>query len=327
MCLNTSAGKIACLIFIFYLTISCNPEKSINEPFKDGSGLMAISGMDKINDSTYLAVYDLKSFEEGNRMGVIEVSEDEGLRIYPVTVTNWQHEDGKGSDLESICNLPNRGNEFLIAESGKWDGKYGRMFHIQLNYKSGNYRVKVMGVFDIPEFDAKGPEDSAGDEIEGLTCLLTDTNEYLVLFGERGGSEAYKEGLIRWARADLDTYDLIWNENGMSGKRVNAPGSWKNSNLNRDISGLYSDADNKLWAVASEELGEMGPFNSIVYQIGEVRNTMEDPILVRDTLTVHKMITGFKAEGISAGTGLLPGSVFAIGTEDELLGGSWRVLN
>lgn len=327
MRLFISAEKIACLIFLFFLTISCNLENSGIEPIKDESDLLAISGMERINDSTYLAVYDLKSFEEGNRIGVIEVSEDEGLHTYPVNVTNWRHEDGKGSDLESICKLPNRENEFLIAESGKWDGKYGRMFHIQLNHMSGNYRAEVMGVFDIPEFDAKGPEDSAGDEIEGLACLLTDTNEYLVLFGERGGSDAYEEGLLRWAVAAPGTYELEWNDKGKSGKLVNAPGNWKNSNLNRDISGLYMDADQKLWAVASEELGEMGPFNSIVYQIGEVRNTMEDPILVRDTLTVHKIITGFKAEGISAGTGLLPGSVFAIGTEDEWLGGSWRVLN
>jgi hypothetical protein len=44
-------------------------------------------------------------------------------------------------------------------------------------------------------------------------------------------------------------------------------------------------------------------------------------------MVVYKRIDGYKVEGISAGTGLIPGSVFTIGTEDEQLGGSWRVLN
>jgi hypothetical protein len=113
----------------------------------------------------------------------------------------------------------------------------------------------------------------------------------------------------------------------VAGIEVNAPGTWDNEILNRDISGLHIDEDNNLWATASEELGDNGPFNSIVYKVGMIQMDVEEPIHLIDSMEVHSILNGYKAEAISGGTGLIPGSMFAVGTEDELLGGSWRVLN
>jgi hypothetical protein len=274
----STAGKIACLMFLVFIAISCNGEKSVKKSISDDPDMMAISGMDMISDSSFLAVYDLKSFEEGHRVGVIKLSENKGINVYPVPIANWQHADGKGSDLESVCSLPGQKNEFLIAESGKWDGRFGRMFHIRLYAAATNFKAEVLGLFDIPEFDSKGPDDDVGDEIEGIACLLTDSNDIMVLFGERGGSNAYKNGLIRWAQADLDTYELKWTTKGKVGVEINAPGHWTNDSLNRDISGLHLDEDNGLWAVASEELGENGPFNSIVFRIGMVQGSSKIPL-------------------------------------------------
>ncbi len=288
---------------------------------------MAISGMDKIDEGAYLAVYDLKGFEEGNRLSVIEVDPASGIKAQPVLINNWKHEDGAGSDLESVCRLPDRENEFLIAESGKWDGEYGRLFHLKLVNATSSYYAEILGVIELPEFDAKGPDDPAGDEIEGLACFSTLNSELVVLFGERGGSDTYTDGLIRWALADLSKYELKWTTVGKTGVTVNAPDIWKTGDLNRDISGLHIDEDQNIWAVASEELGDNGPFNSIVYQIGNVQADLIEPVIFSDSLEVYKAISGFKAEAISGGTESIPGSRFTIGTEDEQLGGSWRVLN
>lgn len=318
---------LAGMSLLSLLMESCTLENRGNASNETPSNLMAISGMDKINDSTYLTVYDLKSHEEGNRIGVIEVSPEGGINVFPVAVSDWLHDDGKGSDLESVCSLPNRDNEFLIAESGKWDGKFGRMFHLKLIGDSKSYEAQIVGVFDLPEFDAKGPGDGAGDEIEGLACQSKNTGKVWVYFGERGGSEAYQNGVIRWAEADLNDHTLTWTETGQVGIQVNAPGPWVDISSNRDISGLHIDENNTLWATASEELGENGPFNSIVYKVGKVQSNFEDPIRMSDQMDVRYTLNGYKAEAISGGTGLIQGSVFTVGTEDELLGGSWRVLN
>ncbi|WP_103665742.1 hypothetical protein [Gracilimonas amylolytica] len=291
------------------------------------NNLMAISGMDKVDEGAYLAVYDLKSFEEGSRLSVIEVDPASGIKVQPVLINDWKHEDGAGSDLESVCRLPDRENEFLIAESGRWDGEYGRLFHLKLVNASSSYNADILGVIELPEFDAKGPDDPAGDEIEGLACFSTLNNELIVLFGERGGSDAYTDGLIRWAQADLRSYKLKWATEGKTGVAVNAPGNWTNSSLNRDISGLHIDEALNIWAVASEELGENGPFNSIVYRIGKVNGDNNKPVILSDSLEVYKELSGFKAEAIAAGTDSIPGSRLTIGTEDEQLGGTWRVLN
>ncbi|MFP8487969.1 hypothetical protein ACKGJO_02630 [Gracilimonas sp. Q87] len=324
---KSSLVRIGSLVLLGFLMVSCNSESEGIQPAEEQLNLMAISGMDRINDGSYLSVYDLKSFEEGNRVGIIEVSEDIGINVYPVKVTHWQHEDGAGSDLESVCGLHNRDNEFLIAESGKWDGKFGRMFHLKLTGDSTSYEAQVLGVLDLPEFDAKGPQDNAGDEIEGLACISTQTDNVMVLLGERGGSSAYPNGLIRWAEADLSDYSLNWSEKGRKGVEVNAPGNWVDDKKNRDISALYIDGGNSLWATASEELGDNGPFNSLIYKVGTVQVDDQIPIRLVKNFEVYKTLNGFKAEAITGGTELIPGSVFAIGTEDELLGGSWRVMN
>lgn len=318
---------MAILAVLSLLMLSCTQKTKNHMAIEKSWGLAGISGMEKINERYYLTIYDLKSYEEGNRVSVIEVEPESGVRVHLVSINDWIHPDGAGSDLESVCKLPGRENEFLIAESGKWDGEYGRMFHIRLKEGVFPFKADVLGVFGIPEFDAKGPDDSAGDEIEGLACYHKGDNKLGVIFGERGGSDVYPQGLLRWAEADLLEYELSWTAEGKVGLSVNAPGDWVDGALNRDISGLHIDKENKLWAVSAEELGDNGPFSSIVYQVGMVFTQDPEPILVLDSLVVYKRMDGFKAEGISWGTGLIPGSRFSIGTEDEQLGGSWRVLN
>ncbi|MDZ7807525.1 MAG: hypothetical protein U5K71_10465 [Gracilimonas sp.] len=150
-------------------------------------------------------------------MSILRVKEDESYKLEPLVVSDWRNNDGKGSDLEAACKIPSTENEFLISESGKWDGKYGRIFHLQINKQDTSYIAEIMGVLDFPEFDAKGPDDETGDEVEGLACQSTNNDKVRIFFGERGGSQAYSSGLIRWAEADLTNYSLAWTNGGKNG--------------------------------------------------------------------------------------------------------------
>ncbi len=121
--------------------------------------------MARIDNRHYLAVHDFLAFEEGNRLSVIEISKNLDVIVSPVSFSNWSHVDGKPSDLEGACSIPGRSGEFLLVEAGHWDSNYGRMFHVEIDKAKAPHQGTVLGVFDLPEFNAKGPGDDVGDEI------------------------------------------------------------------------------------------------------------------------------------------------------------------
>ncbi len=285
------------------------------------------SGMAMIDDTHYLAVHDELSFETGARVSVLQVTADQNVIVTPVSPATWKHEEGRSSDLEGVCAIPMRDGEFLLVEAGHWNGSGGRMFHVKVDITKTPHEVEVLYAFDLPEFDPKGPSDPEGDEIEGIACAARSDGSTLVILGERGGSSVYPSGLLRWVVIDFEAPGALrFSAAGSTGKAVDAPGSWSDPATNRNISALHLDSDNNLWAAASEDLGDSGPFGSIVYKVAEVRADDPDPIQVVDSFSVSHTVDGFKIESLAAPTTQVEGSVIAIGTEDEALGGVWRAL-
>ncbi len=283
--------------------------------------------MAMIDDTHYLAVHDTLSHEPGARISVLEVIADQNVSITPVSPADWAHDEGQSNDLEGVCAVPKRDGEFLLVEAGHWDGAFGRMFHVKVDITKATPQVNVLHAFDLPEFDRKNSADPAGDEIEGIACAARSDGRTLVILGERGGSSVYATGLLRWLVIDLEAPgELQFSAGGFAGKTVDAPGSWSDPARNRDISALHLDSENNLWAAASEDLGDSGPFKSIVYKVAELRADDPDPIQIVDSFYVSHTVDGFKIESLAAPTTQAEGSVFAIGTEDEAFGGVWRTL-
>ncbi len=285
-----------------------------------------ISGMAAIDESRYIVVRDLKGFEDGARIGLLQTFEDQRYSIDPISVSDWSHPDGRPSDLEAVCSTPWRPGEFLIIESGHWEGRYGRLFHMRIQLSSMGLSAEVLQSYDMPEFDTKGPDDP-GDEMEGLACAPRSDGRTLVMVGERGGSTAYPNGLLRWFTLDPDANDVEWTPEGRTGLEVDAPGEWHVRELNRDVSALHLFADGTLWAAATDDVSDVGPFSSVVYQLGQVWPDAESPILLLPEFAVERTVSGFKIEGLADGTEATPISNFAIGTEDEVFGGTWRPLH
>ncbi len=280
-----------------------------------------------IDDTHYLAVHDELSHEPGARISVVEVIADQNVVVTPVSPETWEHGDGRSNDLEGVCSIPERDGEFLLVEAGHYDGSFGRMFHVKVDIAKIPYQLEVLYTFELPEFDPKGRLDPAGDEIEGIACAARSDGSTLVILGERGGSSVYAAGLLRWLVIDLDAPgDLRFSAAGIAGKTVDAPGSWSDPASNRDISALHLDSDNNLWAAASEDLGDSGPFKSIVYKVAVVMADDPDPVQIVDSFSVSHTVDGFKIEALAAPTTQAEGSVLAIGTEDEAFGGVWRTL-
>lgn len=276
------------------------------------------SGMTNVNDSTYVVVYDVKTYKpEAERLGIIQVTSD-GFRVFPIHVEFWGDE-GIASDLESICEVPGKNNEFLVAESADWQGKLGRVFHIRVYIPQR--KAEILNVFRLP-LSHQNDFGKTGDQYEGIHCLNRSDGKYTVILTERGGSMVYPRGVIRWGIWDMKTNEFSMTEPGRFGIEVNAPGNWVDPRTKRSITDLYVDEHDAVWAAASDDEGDFGPFYSVIYKLGKISKG-DIPIVVDSNLKVAKEIYGFKIESL-AGPAKGLNCTHSFGTEDEDYGGVWR---
>lgn len=311
---------------IMFQMNSCTTSQSIVnadhqkiDPLKLSGGS---SGMEKLNDQSYLVVYDIKNFKEGTRVAMIHVT-DEAIQVSPIHVSGWGKE-GKSSDLESICKIPGTTDEYLIAESGNWKGNLGRIFHIKIG--TTQQSARVLGVTKLPFKHINSPG-IVGDQYEAILCLPYNETERILILGERGGSEIHPRGTIKWGIYNINTHQLKFNDIGMKGIPVNAPGDWTNKKNKRDITDLHMDVDGGIWAAASEDTGDVGPFYSVIYKLGEVNKlNKEQPLTIYSDFKTWTSIPGFKIEALSGPSKHIQ-STLSFGTEDEIYGGVWRAIS
>lgn len=280
-----------------------------------------ISGMAQIDGNSYLVVHDALSFETGPRMSIIRLSADAPPVFHPVTIDSWPNGDGQASDLESLCPVPSRPNDYLMAESGTWKGKGGRLFHVHLD--SLTNKAAILGVMKLPVLADNNPQ-QVGDQYEGIACIRGTDGRLLLLLGERGGSEKFPDGVIRWGVLDLDRHQLEFTEKGIGGVTINAPGKWNNAKTNRDISDIHISPDGTIWLSAADDNGDNGAFTSMIYSPGRVSGNFKAPVLPSRHPKVWRIISSIKVEGLSGPPASVAGSRMSIGSDDENYGAIWR---
>ena len=277
------------------------------------------SGMEQISDSSYLVVYDLKSHKDGIRLGLIMLT-DEVIEVYPIVINGWG-EEGTPNDLESICGVPGKPNEYLIAEAGNWQGKLGRIFHIRVDINMRTAEVLGSVKYPFLHINNFGIE---GDQYEAMHCLPYSENERLILLGERGGSEFSPLGIIRWGVWDIQKKTLAIEGEGLKGLSVDAPGHWTNTQTKRSITDIHVDQEGMIWASASEDQGDAGPFYSVIYKIGKINpSNLNRPVSISETLIIGREVYGLKIEALS-GPKKGINCTHTFGTEDEMYGGVFR---
>lgn len=320
------------LVFLLLMSVimfqmsSCKTSQSITytsdqeiDPLKLSGGS---SGMEKLGSQSYLVVYDIKNFKEGTRVAIINVT-DEAIQVSPIRVSGWG-EEGISSDLESICKIPGTTNEYLIAESGNWKGNLGRIFHIKID--TTQQSARVLGTTKLPFKHINSPG-IIGDQYESILCLPYNETERILILGERGGSEINPRGTIKWGIYNVSTHQLQFSDTGIKGITVNAPGNWTDPKNKRDITDLHMDAEGGIWAAASEDTGDVGPFYSVIYKLGQVNTSnKEQPLTIYSDFTTWTSIPGFKIEALSEPSRHIQ-STLSFGTEDEIYGGVWRAIS
>lgn len=292
---------------------------SVSEPVvaSVASAMPGISGMALMDDGRYLIVIDTKSFSDAPRFGAVDAVTKGGGRFERLPVDGWDRVGGLSNDLEAICALPGRHDEFLAAESSYRDADYGRVFHLRVR----DGRIELLSAMPLPTERSNGKD---GMGYEGLACQRIDAERYLLVLGERGGSATRPRGSLRLGEFDADSTRIRWRDEEIE---LRAPGSWLLVPSHRDIADLHVDAKGALWSVAASDPDDYGPFRSLVWQVGQLDgNDTAEPLKLAPVQEARWIIDGFKVEAISAPDPRIPGSVLSIGSEDEKLGGVWRAL-
>ena len=89
---------------------------------------------------------------------------------------------------------------------------------------------------------------------------------------------------------------------------------------------MYIDPAGTLWAVASTDEGDNGPFRSVIYRVGQVTTGVTPPVNLAPSLVPDWIVDGLKVEALAAPAAAVPASVLSVGTDDENYGGVWRPL-
>lgn len=287
--------------------------------FANGVSL-GFSGMTKYEENSYIVVLDVKSHKNGTRFGKLTVNHEGKQSFTAITVNDWKHPDGRGNDFESVCKVPATDNEFLLAEAGAWKGKFARIFHVRVKGET----AEVISVFKEPIFQGTTPE-IQGDNYEGMLCFQFHSTNFVML-GERGGSDLYHEGVLRLGKLNLESKTIEWLPPSEFTKRVYPQKAWAEKEGIRSISDLFLDDAGIIWASATEDSGDAGPFNSLVYAVGKLK-FKNNKVLVKPVAYQEFPIHGFKVEALASPPAVIKNTKFSIGTEDEDLGGVWRVLS
>ena len=214
-------------------------------------------------------------------------------------------EEGRPSDMESACRLPD-GQGFLLCESGQEGDEDRRIFHGVL--EENRLTIKSFTRWPVKIKNVEGTE----------VCRVGDQNYFL--YAERAESQPATQ--LRWATFDLEG----WKFGEFSQVEFKCPDPVGQGA--RPIVGIDIDDDGLIYIVAAHDPdSDDGPYRSTAWKIGRITAPSKGNAQVQ--LEKPQRIgtfDGLKAECISVRTTEAGKKEVFIGTDDEHYGGILRPL-
>jgi hypothetical protein len=283
-----------------------------------------ISAMVKLEPNAFLLANDRKGDQEGVRLKVLSIR---GGFVWeqPLPIEDLPSEAEPPSDLEAACAVPGRAAEYLVAESGFYEGKYGRILLVRIEREGGDWAATLKGSFTPfpqPAADYSTPK---AEQIEGMGCVRTGDGKLRLVLARRGAKS--KAAVLVWGTLDnVDTSQPSFAEEGQA-TLTPAPGPLGD----RSAADVYlkpaSDDAWRVWSVATVDQGNLGPFRSLIYDAGKLAwDSQRGLAFVGETLRPLWALEGIKVEALADAPGAVDNSVITIGTDDESYGGIWRPL-
>lgn len=276
------------------------------------------------SENVFISVNDRKTpIHPGHRVALVTVTADKGVVDAPIAVDDWQDRDGAPSDLEACCVIPGRDHEFLLAESGLYKSKFGRIFHVSLGTSDeGTPAITVEGVMRVYDRTLDGENTSfEGDLVEGIECFRAAEKLFLV-FGERGGptSNGTKLGTIVWGEVDLANHQFQkLGESELVSRSVLGQRDCSTLHLSLNDEGAVS-----VLSVATKDPGDDGPFESAVYLAGRIVLEAQPGFVRESSPHILARCAGIKIEGLTPRAAGQSNGIFSIATDDENFGGILR---
>ena len=275
------------------------PAPAVSVGSEPAASLPPISGLACLPDGSFLAVTDVKN--DPSRPSpfppVLRVRAGEKRLTWEPVAVRWPDPDGAPSDLESVAAVPGT-DSFLLVESGFFQGRFGRVFRISLSGELLGFMTLTKPV----------------ENIEG-TAVARAGDRLVYLDAERGENAA--DTSIRWYDLTLDPLRL--GEPRSVRLQLPEPAGPRH----RHVSALEVDAAGRLFAVSDVDPGDVGPFRSIVWEIGQVG---EGGVTLLPMPRRVATVDGFKVEALAACPGADGKARLFLGADDEDYGGAIRPL-
>ncbi|MEM9548270.1 MAG: hypothetical protein AAGA77_19970 [Bacteroidota bacterium] len=302
------------------------------------SGMAQVDAWPDETSTSYLVVHDHKYFSDlstakspkdqdevkrrnkaianyENRFGMVVIPDSKKTKtksIYQSIIENWGKISKKANDIESICKIPEKTNEFLALESG-WK-TFRRLFKISLRNISGHWMADIEQIGQLPG-DIK--------EVEAMSCIKAKgKDEYYLVVGTRIQPKVTNS--IRWEKIKLTSGSFLFLtfNNGVDYKGVD------DSEFPRIISDFYVEPNGDFWISSTYDKGDAaddsdnGPFKSVVTLAGTIKKTSKFQIdLFKDPKTKY-VIPTIKIEAL--GKAANDDAVISFGVDDEVYGGTIR---
>jgi hypothetical protein len=292
---------------------------------EEPSAPLNASALVRVGPDAFLVVMDKKNpRDEGERLSVLTIEEKAVSNV--LLPIDGLPEADLPSDLEAACAVPGRADECLLAESGYFQGKFGRVFHVRVAKGTEGWEARLLHTF-VPFERPQGVLDydtPTEDEVEGMACVRTSDGQLVLVFARRGGKAKPAE-LVWGALNDLETQPAF----AQSGKAMLArdPGSLGDRGA-ADLRLRPAAPDAwRVWSVATIDPNGHGPFRSLIYDAGQL---VWDPpfgmCFEREPVKPLWSLDGVKVEALAGPARWAAGSVLSIGTDDEIYGAIWRPL-
>lgn len=252
-----------------------------------------ISGLAKLADSAWLAVHDVKVTKdpasEGARISLLTLNSAGEVACAPVDI-NWEQlKGGRTNDLESICELTGKPGEFVAVESSYVANDFARIIHLKASLVDGKAVVEILGCV---RFLPRLPDGSELDNVEGAQTFQRGDTTYLLL-AKRGKNE--KKARLIWG--ELDWNKPVFKE--IDEYKVSTP--FEDFDVPKDkryISDILI-LNSKLYVVSCNDPGDDGPFTSVVYHIGAIREDGQLIHLIDSGQTEIIRYEGHKVEALA----------------------------
>jgi hypothetical protein len=197
-----------------------------------------------------LVVHDAKG-AGGKRLGIVTIDPkaSSSVNYRPL---DWPAQTAPPDDLEAVSSLPGQPGHFLAVSSS------GQLFWLEV---AGDV-VKVVPGALLTEFMSPRPQ--SGVNIEGLSVQEV-RGQVVIVWGHCGGGK--EQGILYYGLLHLKSKQIT---GAVKTKPIEVNYPSPTDPRTRHIADLKVDEKGVVWASATSDPGDFGPFASAIYNLGEL---------------------------------------------------------